>query len=545
MFQNIRSTLIALSSTVLAITTISCKDMEDIKGRYHGILKTGLVEQQVVTEIPEFRENGEYQVLEFSIYETKATSKAQHILVQATDDYLILRSSFLGSDEYRLNFQDDSCGIGENTTATFKLCIQPGAINFSLTNKGTGTSDLNLNLLRNDDLPIPPGIAASGVYTLDDLVGRAKFNSYNVSQEAEKVFQARQKVKMAIGNLLPHFNMKDLLSFVSGGPLGGIEAVGNLVPFIFPSNWYKWGEAEELDNAQRKSFASLRGNEMQFVENFFYLVQRDLLILNLMESELIKQKEIHRIIAKKELYGLLPPKSADKYYTNVLYLEQDLTQLKTLIDFELSSLAHAVALPSSDGISKTESVPLPDMTKIVPLDYKVLIEPAKTKSHEASTLGYLIEASKKNTKAHAWGFLDPNSNDTIGFGYASILNVGESQERELTSRRDQTLSMIEQRVFTGVSEFNSTLTAFAISQTGVATSQARLERLAKRLRTGDEKIDDESFVQELAEANQSLLKFAANRITAIHTYLISRSKVNRLILEGYYSDLELFSEDKK
>ncbi len=513
----------------------SCKKTIDLKGRYFGSLTSAGVSTQLITEVPDFKENGEYQSLEFSLYETKASSRPQHVIVQASDSYILIRSSFLGAEDYKLTNLKDSCGSGENATTTAMLCIQPGKIEFNLKEKKSGNIVLSLVLTRSAELP-PPN--ANGIYSIDDLVGRAKFSAYSVSQEAERVFQARQKVKMAIGNLLPHFNLKDLLVF-SGGPMGGIEAVGSFLPFIFPSNWYKVSEAKELNKAQGKSFASLRGNEMQYVENFVYLVQRDLLLQKLMQAELVKQKEIHRIIVKKERYGLLPPRSGDKYYSSVLLLEQDLNQLQTLIDYELSSLAHAVALPVTNGITALDGVALPDLTQVTPIDHKVLIEVAQKKSYEVATLAFLIEASKKNKKVQAWGFLDPNSGEYIGFGYASQLKVGESQERILASKRDETLSLIEQRVFLGASELNATLTTFNIAKAGAATSQARLDRLNKRLRSGDEKIDDEYFVQEIADASQSLLKFSANELSAVHSYMISRAKINRLLLEGYYNDLEL------
>ncbi|MDZ4660135.1 MAG: hypothetical protein SGJ18_00815 [Pseudomonadota bacterium] len=539
------SNLKLLVTGLLFLNIVSCKSIEDIKGRYHGILKIDSKVQQVVTEIPDLKDSGEYETLEFTLYETIASAKPQRIIVQLNDDILVLKSTFLGSEDYRLKVESGRCGTGENSQTTATLCIEPGLIDFRLKDKSSGALLINLNLVRNNDLPIPPTAnASSGLYTLDELVGRAKFSSYPVAQEAEKVFQSRQRVKVALGNLLPHFNMRDLLSF-AGGPLGGIEAIGNLIPFIFPSNWYKWDEAEELEQAQRKSFASLRGNEMQFVENFFYLVGRDIGIFDLMEKELTKQREIHRIIVQKERHGLLPPKSADKYYTNILLVEQDLTQLRSLINFELGSLAHAVAVPPASGISKLETVVYPDLSKISPIDHKKLIETAQKKSYEVATLNYLIEASRLNKKTHAWGFLDPNSDDSIGFGYASTLRIGDSNTRELSSKRDETLSMIEQRVFVSASEYNASLASFGLSESGIKTAQARLERLARRLHSGDEKVDDDYFVQEMVEASQSLLKFSANRVTAIHTYLISLSKINRLIQEGYYNDLELFNEEGK
>lgn len=529
----------------LGLGILGCRDktLEELRGRYQGVLSLGDKTIQVVAEVPEAKEKGQFQTLQISVFETLGTAKPQRVFVQLGDSFLTVQSSFLGNKEYRLSLNSDRCGSAEDPNQSVKLCIATGKIDFEVTNKTSSQIETALHLLRDDTLPPPPkSKERNSFYSLDELVGRARFNSYAVSQDAERVFQAKQRIKMAIGNLLPQFNMKDLLASVSGGPLGAVQTIGSVLPFLFPSNWYKLDEAKELAKAAKKSFASLRGNEIQYVEHTFYLVSRDLAIQKYMEESLTQQKEIHRIIDKKELLGLLPRGSAEKYRLNMLLIEQDLIQLNTLIELEQSSLSHAVALSLESGIKGLLPIDLPNMNTVTNTDARVYVKEAQQKSFEVETFNYLIEASKNNTKSHAWGFLDPNSSDYIGFGYAFMLNVGKSSQRELTNKKEETLSLIEQRAVITVAEHNNSLRAFKIAQEGLNMADERLKRLQRRLQVGDDRVNDEYFVQEMADASSLLLKSKAHYITSIYTLLMAKSKLQRLVLSGFYQDLELTVE---
>ena len=94
------------------------------------------------------------------------------------------------------------------------------------------------------------------------LLSRAKFLSYSVSSEAERVFQARENIKVARGNLLPKLSLRAVVGAFTGDYL---SVVSSALPFIFPNNWYRLDEANSLFLAERNLFASLRGNEMNFV----------------------------------------------------------------------------------------------------------------------------------------------------------------------------------------------------------------------------------------------------------------------------------------
>ncbi len=526
---------------LLIASTVGCREAKlgQLAGRYQGTLTINSATFQVVAEVPAAKEKGQFKTLQFSIFKTLGSAKPERVFVQIADSFMTLQSPILGKKEYKLNKRSGNCGFGENTETKIKLCIAAGKIDLEANDKLSNQVIISIRLLKDGSLPaLPKSGEQEGYYSLDELMGRARFSNYTVSQDAERVFQAKQRIKIAVGNLLPHFNMKDLLAFVSGGPLGGVDAIGSFLPFLFPSNWYKVDEAKDLAKAKGKSFASLRGNEMQYVETTYYLVSRDLAIQEFLEKDLLNQKEIHKIIEKKESFGLLPPKSAEKYYLTILTMEQDLLQLKTLIELEQSSLAHSVALPASSGIKKLLPILLPDLANEGELNASSYIKTAQEKSLEVSTLNYLIKANKLNSKTHAWGFLDPNSNDVMGFGYAAMLRVGKSGERELVNKKEETLSLIDQKTVIAIAEYNNSLRSFKIAKVGLLSGDERLKRLRRQLQVGDARVTDEYYVQEIVNANNLLLKSNANHITAIYAFLMAKSKLQRLMLEGFYQDLE-------
>ena len=121
---------------------------------------------------------------------------------------------------------------------------------------------------------------------LATVIARAKNQNYSVRQEAERKFQAKKRVNAAIGNLLPHLSAGSILSVALAGPAGMIELVGDLLPFLFPSNWFQMKATKRLLEAEKKSFASLRGNEVFDAESLFYGVSRDEKLAVLIDSQI-------------------------------------------------------------------------------------------------------------------------------------------------------------------------------------------------------------------------------------------------------------------
>ncbi len=527
----------------ILISLSACRDdsIKQIGGYYQGEMVNQLGQrQQVTTRIPNLKDLSEDKSLKIEITPTLAMANPTAVGLRYDNDILFISSEITNNREVPIKVDGNkSCAFGTSIDVIVELCWNTSRLSLKYTDANSKSVLTALYLGKDDNLLPPPGkerVASN--YTLDELLGRAKFLNYSVSQEAERVYQAKKQVTVALGNLLPHFNTRDALAYATGGALGLAEAVGDLLPFLFPSNWFKWIEAGHLADAERKSFASLRGNEMNAVENLFYLVHRDQDIFSVLEDHIEWLKKIYNAILVKEQNAGLPKGSADLFTTVIVELAQDYEQLRFLLAQQYGAIAHAVALPPISGISGLENVVLPDLSATNSIQAKDIYVEGQAKSFEIATIEYMIKAARNSTKERAFGFLDPASDRNIGFGYPALIQVGKSQEAELRKRRDEMFSLIEKRSIDVAADYNSSLRAFTLGTSGLRSSQGYMNLLLRELQTGEELLDRPEFLNLVVETSRKVLRFRLNLISAQYSYMIAKSKLDRLTLTGYYRNLE-------
>lgn len=523
------------------VSLTACRDgsLSQIGGYYQGEMVRGLQTLQVTTQIPSLSDLSDDKIVGIEITPTLATANPHAIGLRYDDDTLFIVSDITSNHEVPLKLDSDkNCAFG-NSSVSVELCWNTSRLSLKYFDSKSKNVLSAFYLGKDDGLLPPPGKErTASLYTLDELLGRAKFLNYSVSQEAERVYQAKKEVTVALGNLLPHFNTRDALAYASGGPLGLVETVGDLLPFLFPSNWFKWIETGFLADAERKSFASLRGNEMNAVENLFYLVHRDQNIFSVLENHIDWLKKIYNAILVKEQNAGLPKGSADIFTTVIVELSQDLEQLRFLLAQQYGAIAHAVALPPINGISGLASVNLPDLSATNSIQAKDIYVEGQAKSYEIAAVENLIRAARNSTKERAFGFLDPSSSRSIGFGYPALIQVGKSQETELRKRRDEFFSLIEKRSIEVAADYNSSLRAFNLGSSGLRSSQSYMKLLLRELQTGEELLDRPEFLNLIIETSRKVLRFRSNLISSQYSFMIAKSKLDRLTLNGYYQNLE-------
>ncbi|OQW53836.1 MAG: hypothetical protein A4S09_06360 [Proteobacteria bacterium SG_bin7] len=531
---------IAVLGAILFLLS-GCKDenLSQIGGYYQGELVNEVGEsQQITTSIPNLEDLSEDQFTKIEITPTLATAIPKVIWLRYQDGSILIRSANTDERVTPLIIKNN-CASGNSANISVELCWNASRLSLKFTSKDSMNVLSAIYLSKDDNLLPPLGKQRNAsIYTLDELLGRAKFLNYSVSQEAERVYQAKKQVTVAVGNLLPHFNTRDALAYATGGPFGLIETVGDFLPFLFPSNWFKWAEAGHLANAERKSFASLRGNEMNAVENLFYLVQRDQNVFSILETHIEWLKKIHSAIEVKEENAGIAKGSADLFSTVIVELAQDLEQLRFLLTQEFASISHAVALPPITGISGLALVVIPDLALVNPIDPKNIYIEAQAKSYEVAALEYLVKASRNGISERIFGFLDPTSDKNLGFGYPASIQIGKSRVAELQKRKNEIFSLVEKRSVDVASDFNASLRAYNLGSAGLKSSQAYLGRLLRELQSGDEILDRPEFLNLMIETSRKVLRFKSNLVSAQYSFMIAKSKLDRLLLSGYYQNLE-------
>lgn len=509
-----------LSAVIIPIFFLSCdqSSLPDLKGRYQGWKMVNGKSFQVVAEIPAFQSDDNGYFLEFELAQTLGSAKAEKWGVRVTE---------------KGNFRLYSSGeiLAKERV---KLDLRDGYLKLVLTDLN---GEKTVELTRDDFLPPLHRMDAGKIYSLDELLGRARFFNYTTMQAAEKLIRAKEEIGRRKWALLPRFNVKIVIEFFLDGPLSLLDSLGFVAPFLFPTHWFKWKETGLLFEAEKKSYASLRGNQMLSVEQLFYVIHRDVRVRSYLLLHLDWLRQIQKGIEAEERNRKLPIGSSEFFKLFIFPLEEDRLQLENLIQMEIAELSHAVALSSLDGISALMPVTLPDLSEAPRLDPKHFFRDAQLKSLEVEALKKLLEVALWIKEERKWGFIDPESDDAAGFDFGHTMRIAKSQENEIRRKAEEVHSSIEKQSGGIAQANNSAIDLYLVISEEIEKLKFAFDYLVRRHLAGDHTLDEWEYLKGLAELANKRLSAEMRRLNVIHDYLITQAKYQRLLLLGHYRDL--------
>lgn len=513
----------------LLLTGCKLERLQEASGKYFGKMNLNGNEDTIILELPYLKhQNLDDQILlKFSsvtnlsrVYEVNFTLEKKGIL---------LSSPSLGIQENITVLEN--CFL-ENESKNATVCIKDNQLNLKI----NGPVQLSLNLQKIVKLPIDQ---TKKDYSVDELMLMAKFNNYEVQSSAIQTFQGFNTVKMMKGNLLPRINMGTVLEVAVDGPIGLIAAVGNLLPFLFPSNWFKVSEVKELYEAQKNSFASVRGNEMNLVEGLYFLTQRDYFVLSKFEEYVKWLKTIHLLIKQEEADLVMPKGSALFFERHIVEVEKDKILLNSGLQQELAVLAQSVGLPPLEGVKllRVDIANIPHVTE--QFDAQKLYNKALLRSFEIKTVDSLIKAAKLNVKATGYSFLDPSSSDFLGFGYASQMRVAKSEIAKLEVKKSELLSILQEELVILSNKQNEYLDSLSQYEKLKKSQKAKVSQILQMHIMGAYEDSEIKFLNDLIDESKELLGFEISYSSILFSQIVNKSKINRLILEGSYTNLDI------
>lgn len=99
------------------------------------------------------------------------------------------------------------------------------------------------------------------------------------------------------------------------------------------------------------------------------------------------------------------------------------------------------------------------------------------------------------------------------------------------------LSILNKSCTDSTNERNTSLRSFRIAEQYLKNAYKIREILSKRMLLGDSL--SESILDELASNADDVLKYESQKYSSLIQFVISESKLNRLMLTGNYSNLEV------
>ncbi len=406
------------------------------------------------------------------------------------------------------------------------------------------TSSIFLVLL----LAFHPATAFTGTpavkIRMQDVVVKVSQENLEVYQNALKVYQAQKSVSVARANLLPKLNFWRIIS-IPFDPRALVGMVGDIAPFLIPSNWFQLEAEKKMYSAQVEAYRALWANEVMTAKGLYYHMLYDQNLLSHIEDNKKALKKLSSIIRTHETLGGAPQGASREVEVRLLALEEDARALQVLVEEEESTLSYMMGYGSTGQI-ELEPLPLPNYSQIKAPVYEELEARVLEKSPELRQYDYIVEASKSVKKSAyfslfgitnesrgvAGGIFDNVPiQDGLGFGLPASIEISKSQTEMLKLQRQGAEETLKRQLRLLIASYNIDLQNYPGLERRVELTKAINSQLYNRMRLGED-ID----LLTLIEASRNHVQANTALYSAKFRFLMSDDKASRLLFNGDYAN---------
>ena len=431
----------------------------------------------------------------------------------------------------KMKFEDQErnlkCYSSKKTEWTVQLCFDD--MRFQLKVMGQDGSSV-MSLLADAFTKEPEFILEPSIeLSLDQAIQRVLGLNLDARIGFEHVLQAKHAVTAAYLNLIPHLTT-NLIWNADPGYISVIATLQGLAPFVLPSYWLQAKESQIDLKIKEDAETILRADLASMVEQLAYGFDRDYEIIQTYDQTLATLNQFKNYIKDKEKNGELPSGSAHSLRSIRKRLLSDQKKIQHLLQEERYTVSQALGFHNPEAVTRIYVLPLDPSLKPKILVKSEVASLAIRRSFELHQLENLKKIAQLRRIELYFTWMDPTGDPKSGFGFNTIaqLKISKSQMRELELRKEQIEQTIYQNAYRIVDHYNSTLDYMSQLDSGSLFLDQDLYRTLKAsLHEGFvlEKID--SLIKESVSEQ---IGFLAN----VSAYRIAQSKIDRMILSGYY-----------
>ncbi len=339
------------------------------------------------------------------------------------------------------------------------------------------------------------------------------------------------------------------MALESLNPLGYIQAIGNLAPFLSMGLWINAFEARLQNKVAYYSFKIAQADLATLVEGLVYAYRHDLAIWSKFNKLLEESKIIRAKVEEIERQGEIDHQdyitkgSSVTMDTMVKGIEVALGDMKSLIAADKYALLRALGIHDIEHIRNIKiGCEENSIETAQPLLEGPTVNQAKQVSLERKQKVFAIEISEVEKKALFLRLIDPVGDPSKGLGIQTIWdNLGNiSKIKELRFEMKDLNNRIEQGVRLSVAQYNTNLDNYKIAKKIVEANDQITDRVLDMIKSFDPKTFTNTITAEFDIFGVFQADMAA--IIQLKNYLvgfrIARATLDRMLLKGYYSEVE-------
>jgi hypothetical protein len=378
--------------------------------------------------------------------------------------------------------------------------------------------------------------------SLDSVSHTVRNRNYSVLQNAMKMYQAKESISVARGNLLPKLNIWKIAEAVVD-PSSMIGMIQDIAPFLVPANWFRLEQNKILYRAEVEGYKALWGNELLTAKSLFLQVLLDEALMNSIREAAIRHRELEDILKVRELMGSVPKGSTRAIQIRKLALESDFNEMQVLLKKERQELTFAMGLSSSTQVV-LKPVSLVDIPSEKPLKSSDYISRVKQSSPELRQYAELINVLPSIKREVYFSFLGASTasrgvsggvfdhlpvQEGLGFGSGASLRIIRSERQILDIQMEGLKETLARQLNTVIDRNNADLDQYDNLAERKILSEEQWQMFKTQIAMG-ETVDFGALIEttEMAMGVNLLL----NQLN--YRFLMSRQKLERLLLRGDY-----------
>ncbi|MBL7716946.1 MAG: TolC family protein [Bdellovibrionales bacterium] len=411
------------------------------------------------------------------------------------------------------------------TSAVTTICAQKDVISlFSTDQSGKYRVFIYLTKVGKET----PDEKGTGKYSLNDLFSRVMTDNYESRVASEKLYQSHQEIKLFRSQLYPSLSLATVVSFIAN-PLFSVSTIGSLVPFVFPTNWFRFDTRRATYQAEVMAYKSLVANQMSLTEDIYHQIIRDRRAIETLKSIGKSIDERRLIVAQNVELGLAPDTDLfefeDLFYKN----RTDIGKLEQGLVTQYAILSRGVGLSPRDGIKElVEPKVQPDLSALKPLNPEDLMAAAKSGSLEIRQGLFLENAAAFHVNAETFSFINPGEWISLSAGIFHRVKIAKSALKSVTLLREQTELSVESNVIALCATYNQLLEQSRDLDKNIENRKKVLDRTEQNYRAGT------ASALQVRGVLEGMQQLEIERSNLQSAFAVVSGKVDRLLWQKEY-----------